>query len=293
VFGQFGKVGLISNGYTEFTARLIPASGPAVDTLFYTGSATGRLAIRQGAPAQGTENGVTFSLLTGITGRYNSFGAVRATLTGCPVATNEGVWDDGNSLLVRKGMDLGGGLTVDRIIRYRGHYLNASSLALVQVSGTGVTAANNQALILRRVDGVFTVLMRTGHTAPGIGLNKVTVAALLAIDVDPQNGHYAIVGSLAGASSTANQALWSGQFTLGNDTTLQHLRLPKLRLLKGDIYHTEATPGDRIRSIALNPAVDATGVGSRGLRQTVNGNGQIVVTITGDRKVQELVRLTP
>ena len=111
--------------------------------------------------------------------------------------------------------------------------------------------------------------------------------------MDPINGHYAILGSLTGAATTANQALWSGQTRLGDDTTNQFQRLPKLRLQKGERYRTEVTNGDLIRSLSLKPAVDASGVGGRGLAQVVSANGQILLTITGDRAVQETVRLSP
>ena len=53
------------------------------------------------------------------------------------------------------------------------------------------------------------------------------------------------------------------------------------------------TNGDLIRSLSLKPAVDASGVGGRGLAQVVSANGQILLTITGDRAVQETVRLSP
>jgi hypothetical protein len=165
--------------------------------------------------------------------------------------------------------------------------------AQVEVSGTGVNVTNNQALILRQLDENFLILLRTGDAAPGVGLSRVKVAALQAIDVDPINGHYAILGSLTGAATTANQALWSGQTRLGDDTTNQFQRLPKLRLQKGERYRTEVTNGDLIRSLALKPAVDASGVGGRGLAQVVSANGQILLTITGDRAVQETVRLSP
>jgi hypothetical protein len=39
------------------------------------------------------------------------------------------------------------------------------------------------------------------------------------------------------------------------------------------------TNGDLIRSLLLKPAVDASGVGGRGLAQVVSANGQILLTI--------------
>lgn len=209
-----------------------------------------------------------------------------------PTTSNEGVWTENDLLLLRKGQSIGGGLNSARILRIWG--VNGFQLlAQVQLSGTGVNATNNQALILRQSDENFLILLRSGDAAPGVGLSRVKVAALQAIDVDPINGHYAILGSLTGAATTANQALWSGQTRLGEDTTNQFQRLPKLRLQKGERYRTEVTNGDLIRSLSLKPAVDASGVGGRGLAQVVSANGQILLTITGDRAVQETVRLTP
>ena len=56
---------------------------------------------------------------------------------------------------------------------------------------------------------------------------------------------------------------------------------------------TLLTSGDLIRSVGMKPVGDASGVGGRGLGQVINYAGQIPLTITGDSKVQEMVRLTP
>ena len=163
------------------------------------------------------------------------------------------------------------------------------------LAGPGVTKANNTALLLRQSDGFFFPLLRTGDLAPGCLLSSVNMASILTVEVDPVNGHYAIVGGLTGAAATANLALWTGQ-TLhpdSNNTTLQHLRRPILRLRKGDAYSSGGTPRDVIRGITLKPVPDPTGAGGRGLGQAVSRTGLVAVTLTGDRRIQELVTIQP
>jgi drug/metabolite transporter superfamily protein YnfA len=288
-FGSFGRAAVTNTGFVSFIAKFTPTGGKPLDALFYTGSSSAR-----NTPLQGSTAGSTtypFGVFTGLT-RIASSGLLRATLTGSPTTSNEGVWRESNTLLLRKGQFLGSGLTVSRIVRVWG-INSVQVVAQVVLGGSGVNSSNNQALILRQFDNNFLVLMRTGQPAPGIGLSKVTVGSFQAIDVDPVNGHYTVLGSLKGAATSANQALWSGNTNLGSDTTLQYLRLPRLRVQKGEPYATDATPGDIVRGIGLKPAVDASGVGGRGFGQVINDDGEILLTLTGDRKVQETVRLTP
>jgi len=221
----------------------------------------------------------------------------RATLSGSPSATNEGVWSSGSGLILRKGTVFDPlnfpGVVVRRIIRFWGRP-GGQVIFQATLGGTGVNRANNQALLLRQADGKFLALLRTGSQPPGVGRSGVTVAALQSVDVDPINGHYVIVGSLRGAPRTANQALWTGQTTLGGDTgPTQQLRLPGLRLLKGNTYSSNNTPRDMIRGIVLKPVLERTGAGGRGLAQAIGANGHVVVFVTGDRRAQELVRLDP
>jgi hypothetical protein len=125
------------------------------------------------------------------------------------------------------------------------------------------------------------------------------LGSIQAIDVDHNSGNYVILGSLKGAAATANQALWAGNAIEGNDTTLQWARMPQLKLRKGNRYSSAAggifpvTPDDVIRSISLTPVADSSGVGSRGLGQTINQLGAIMLTLTGDRNSKELLMLLP
>jgi hypothetical protein len=205
------------------------------------------------------------------------------------------VWTYAGKLLLRKGdTDLGGGLKAAKIIRIWGTSA-VQMLAQVVLSGPGVTAANNQALVLRQVNNSFFILARSGTQAPGIAVEKIKLGSFTAIDVDRTNGHYVILASLTGAPANANQVLISGRTTLGNDTTDQRLRLPNLLLRKGERYSTATSLNitNTIKSIAIKPAVDPTGVGGRGLAQIINENGEILVILTGLTGAQELVKLTP
>jgi len=270
LFGRFGSAAILGGNRVAFLAKFIPGGGRPLDALFFTGAANERTDLLQGELAGDTTNGERFRVLMGVT-RRDDAALLRSTLTG-NVTENEGVWDQGGNLMVRKGQDIGGGITIARILRVWG--TNADQVvAQVLLRGPGVNARNNQGLILRQNDDDFLMLLRTGQVAPGIGVNSVTVGAIQAVDVDPINGHYAVLGSLRGAPASANQALWSGRSTLGNDTTLRELRLPRLQLQKGELYTTEVTARDTIRGIGLRPTVERTGVGERGGPALWGGGG--------------------
>jgi hypothetical protein len=194
-----------------------------------------------------------------------------------------------DTLLTRKGDDIGSGLTIARILRFWPAGPDQVILH-VQVTGTNVNTSNNQVLVLRQSDGAYLTLLRTGTPAPGTGPAKL--AAISAIDVNPVSGLYAVLGTLSGAPSSSNQALWTGDPKLGDDSpALQILRLPQLTLRKGNPYSTESTPNSIIRSIALKPAIDPTGAGGRGLAQALGANGDLALFITTDRNMVELVLL--
>ena len=135
--------------------------------------------------------------------------------------------------------------------------------------------------------------MRTGDVAPGLGNHKVTIGTIQSVDVDPTNGHYVVLATLRGMPASANLALFSGLTTTGSDGSGSYQRLPNLRLLKGNLYFTSATPKGKIAGIAIKPVLDPSGVGGRGQGQIISSTGDILVEITGDRKVKELVKLTP
>jgi hypothetical protein len=291
-FGQFGSQVTASIGnIIHFVAPFKPASAAAVPALFQMqadGSASSRIAKAGDIPPD--DLSTTFSTFASVTSMNGGFCLAKATLAGSPITNNEGLWSmPTNFLLVRKGADIGGGVKIARILRFWSTDLN-QVLLQVQLSGTGVKATNNQALVLRQTDNTFLILLRTGFPAPGTGQAKL--AAISAIDVNPISGSYAVLGTLSGATPTTNQALWTGNPRLGNNIpAFQILRLPQLTLRKGNPYSTESTPNSIIRSIALKPALDPTGSGGRGLAQALGELGDLALFITTDRNLTELVLL--
>ena len=222
----------------------------------------------------------------------------RAKLKGAAASANEGIWLYGGAtkvLLVLKGADLASAglpdVRIGSIVRFWPVVSGSSVVVQVTLTGSGVTAANRSALLLRQRDGNYLVLLRTGDRAPGAG--PATVLAIQAVDVNPRSGHYAVLGSLKGAKSSDNQALWAGQTALGDVTNNQFQALPSLRLRKGERYLSTATPLGTIKGLSIKPAVDPTGAGGRGLAQVVGSSGHIAVSILTDGNVTEQVLLGP
>ncbi|MCB1093182.1 MAG: hypothetical protein KDL87_16705, partial [Verrucomicrobiae bacterium] len=280
---------------------LLPAAGgAALPALFGdNGSSSNpmRYAIRgETAPGAGAATFRSFLAL----GQNSSSAKYRATLAGSSSATNEGIWSPNVGLLLRKGEPFDPanypGIYARRILRYWAVSPISSGddqlIAWVVLGGTGVTSANNQALLLRQQDGQFLILLRTGDPAPGIGIDSVKVARFLSVEVG-LFGHYAVTGVLRGTASTRNVALWQGSSGLGDETTNRQLRLPGLVLQKGDTYSTSRTPRDVIRGLLLYPAPDRTAAGLRGLSQSIGQFGHLAVGVIGDRRVTELVLLEP
>jgi hypothetical protein len=285
IFGQFNRAAILNGNAVAFTSKVIPPIGKPVDSLFLTGAVSSRSNLTQGTTPPALTAGELLGTFTGV-GRIDSAVALlRTTLTKSPSSTNEAVWNSGGALLLRKGQDIGGGSKITRILRIWG-INNGQLLAHVQLSNKAT------ALILRQTTNGFLTLISTLVQAPSF-ISGVDVAAIQAIDVDPVNGHYVVLGSLKGLGSNENQALWTGQTDIGNDTTQQNLRLPSLQLRKGDVFVSTNTPLNLIRSISIKPAVDPTGVGARGLGQQINPSDATLVTLTGDRGIKELVLLNP
>ena len=293
--GNFGQITFITTAddHTFFICPFLPTtSGLPSAALFHTGLDDGRnIAMTQRSTAGGSLSWEKFSTFTGLT-HQGSKGLVRATLSRSAASKNEGVWLDDNTLLLRKGDTIPGGAVIARILRVWGTS-GDQALAHVTLTGREVTLRNNQALILVQNDLTLYTLLRSGDPATATGIAKATIGVIQAVDLNHNNGHYAVLTSVSGTAASANQALWTGQTTLGDDSTLQYQRLPRLRMRKGERYTTEATPRDTVLGLAIKPAADASGVGSRGLAQIISSSGDLLVEITGNHNIKELVRLTP
>jgi photosystem II stability/assembly factor-like uncharacterized protein len=288
VFGQFtGRAACQQSGIVPFGASYVPTGQTrGVQGLFListNGASNGLVA------AAGTElEPLSEVKLRSIVAWANSGASAlyRATLTGPGVTSkNNEVIRRGASNWLRKGQDIGGGLLVSRFLRFW-PVADDQMVALVQLTGAGVTSRNRQALVLRQSDGAFLILARTGQPAPGIA--EANLRTIQVAEVEPVSGHYTLVGSLVSAAKN-NQALWTGNTKLGNNTTLQGLRLPVGAARKSAAYSTLTTSIGRIRSLALRPAVERSGAGGRGLAQVIGSQGHVVFYIIGDGRIVEAV----
>ncbi|MCB1064006.1 MAG: FG-GAP repeat protein [Verrucomicrobiae bacterium] len=301
-FGQFtGRAAAgFSSGYIDFAAYRLPDSGGrAQQGLFYIhlDGSEERLTAAQGDAPSGLSTGKFRTFFGFCQPTFNTL--FLASLSNTPPATNEVLWRgigaSGDEVL-RKGTEIDAselpGALVARIVRF---WAVGAEQSVIQVllKGRGVTAANRSALILQQEDGEFLVLMRSGTPAPGFGSNAITVGVMQRIDVNPVTGAYAILGTIRGVAGNANQVLWAGRVGLGDDSLKRHLRLPGPRLRKGDTYTSNGTDRGVIRSISLNPAPDPTGAGGRGLGQVIGPNDHIIVTLTTNRRVRELIKVEP
>ncbi|MBL9114250.1 MAG: FG-GAP repeat protein [Verrucomicrobiaceae bacterium] len=281
-FGQITpRVSMTAHPQPWFIGKFVIGSS-AKDALFNDTSIQGSMQ-GDGAPVIGP----TIKLGTFLAATANSSMAFfRTTLTGSPSSENEAIYDSTEALWLRKGQALApSALKVAKILRF--WPVGTAQMVLhVQITGSTSTA-----LVLRQADGNFLFLARTGDSAPGYP-TSVKLSKLNAMDVDPVNGHYVILATINGISSSANQVLYRGQTSLGTDMA-PSARLPVRVLRKSQIYTSGTTPLGAIKGLSLSPVVETSGAGARGLRQIINSNGQIAVTVLGDLGSSELVVLDP
>lgn len=288
-FGQFsGRATGAQGEFIHFIGSHDPAGNsppvPAVFRMKKDGTSLSR-------PAQVGDNvtaipGAIFRSFAGIS-QLASQGVVLANLGGTPTATNQVLYAlPGNLVLARNGDQVDPvnhpALVISKILRFWAAGPD-QLIFLAQLNG-GTTRANNQALILRQNDGSYLILARTGNALPGGTLKSIS-----AVEVHPVSGKYALLGALSGAPAGANQALWIGDSQAGNNTTLSTLRTPALKLRKGQIFRSGTGQSSLVRSIAMKPAADASGAGGRGLAQIMSSDGDVAVSVTLDRNVEELV----
>jgi hypothetical protein len=135
--------------------------------------------------------------------------------------------------------------------------------------------------------------MRKGDVVPGIGLSRVKVASISAVDVDGPSGNYVVLGTLSGAPASSNQALWRGNFNLGSSAPNLHRNLPQLLLRKGDRYTTKSSEQEVVRSLSIRPSTDPSGASRNGLGRVFGASGRVIAAVTGDRKAQGVVVIGP
>jgi hypothetical protein len=194
----------------------------------------------------------------------------RAQLTGDGVtaANNEGLWGaSGGSVkqIIRKGDLLPGSATAS-ISGFKAFWVaNGQFMVWVTLKGTGVTAANDQAVVLFQtsapVADVPVVLLREGDFAPG--LSPAKIGTIQQIEVDGMQGQYLILAGLTGAPGK-DLALFRGhsKAPLGSASE-QPIRLPYPILRKGIWFDDQPS---KLKSFSLPTNTRGTsGAGNIGL----------------------------
>jgi FG-GAP repeat len=255
---------------------------------------------READGADGT-GGAGFSAFLGETS--NSRGVnrdclFRATVIGPAVpaisaANNEGLWSNrdgaGPILVFRKGDNPSNvfplGVKISRFIRY---WINddRSVYALVALSGKGITAANDVALIQSDSAGAVAVRLREGSPAPGLGAARLGTIGF--IDAR-QGGQWTALCSLVvktgGATAANNQVLYTGRQASGD------LNQPILKLRKG--ARISRSGSEVIKSIALANKVDdgSSGALATGMGHVISEAGAVsaIVTYADDLQVATMV----
>lgn len=237
-----------------------------------------------GASGIGGSNGVVYRAALVIGGATNA-------------TNNEGLWRlDGDSvrrLILRKGQTLTtpAGLKVARIIHFWATGFDTSDdqvLALVKLSGPGVTSANDQALLLYQSDDSLLLLMREGDPAAGCPGAKIGVISR--VEVEPYSSYYALTATLAGAPVGTELALFTGGLTRGNTTNLAPLRLPFLRLRKGQLFDNQPS---KIKSLSLPTSnLTASGAGGTGRGRAISYGGSFAFIVEFDNGVRQVMKGT-
>ena len=210
----------------------------------------------------------------------------RATLTGVPVAENEAIFRAFvNTPALQKGKtraDLPTGVKISKFLRY---WLvnNNQILSLVTLTGTGVTTANDGAIVRLNGFDALKILAREGDYAPGTHGAKYSI--IQEMDADPITGFYGFTASLTGGATAANQAFFTGNLMLatGSSAGDADLQLPVLQLRKGTIQYLSGTT-TTVTNIDMTLPVDASGSGCRGLNSVVRGQSVALVLTLGNGK---------
>jgi hypothetical protein len=244
---------------------------------------------RRGDGAGAGAGGPSFGTFLGET-NANTFTVFRATLNpaaGVNASNNEGLWADtqgATELIVRKGEELpsvGAGIVIKRFLRFQ--ILSFGDLvALVQLAGPGVTAANDLCLVHYYYDRLYfpaVPLLREGDPAPGCGAARI--ATLSRVASNAVNGDYTVLASLVveagGASAANNLALFRGDLSAVGAAGRIY-RQPVLYLRKGARY--ERAGNEVITTLSTSDLnLEATGALSTGLGETINSGGQVAFSL--------------
>lgn len=230
----------------------------------------------------------------------NGYAVFRALVTGTGItaANDEGIYAESHQrpyLQEGQALDLANapGVVIAGFLGYWPVDGNNKIIALVKLRGSGVTRANDCAVVLAGHGGgtpTLQTLLREGDLAGADDASRI--ATIQRVDVDNGNGHYHILAALTG-SSARNQALFQGRAELGNNTTLRGRRLPAMVLRKGQGYQQPSGETSTIKTLTMPLATDRTGAGAKGHGQAINNQGDVVVTLEFANRSREVWKGRP
>ena len=245
--------------------------------------------------------GITYSSFIGEASNSLETALYRATVTGAPgagvtIANNEGIWAYDPAFAIRRLMVQKGSIVAElfinkiaRIISFWGTANLASveqAIVLVQLSGSGINASNDQVLLLVQSDNdSVRILVREGDPAQGCPGAKIGVISR--VESDPISHGYAVLATLTGAAPGTDQALFVGNVSRGDTSHGFALRRPYLRLRKGQLFDNQPS---KIKSISLPTTnMAASGAGSMGRGRAISGS-TIVFTVEFDNGVRQIMQ---
>lgn len=305
----FGRVAQSQSNYYAYSAYVVPnGGGRPLQQCFMNEEANNTLLFnvaKQGDDAplgiyrRSPEETAAFRTILG-EGMMSFDGVVRARIVRSENRSrNEGLWAAFESIpRIIKGEEFDApGTFLQRILRFWS-VGNGNIVLLIKLSGPAVNPSNDCALAMLeyRSDSDLWQLRKLLREGDAIcDWDCPRIRTIQRVDVDPINGNYAVVVALTG-SPRRNQALLTGNANLahpnnpdpaGGNFTALHRPNPVLR--KGTLYNTPHAEATRLRSIVLEPRIDRTGSGGKGLGQVINENGEVVLCLQFDDGAKEMV----
>lgn len=291
--GQITPRIAVEAGRLAYVARLAAAPA-ATDTALFVKNLginnTRAMAVKGDlAPGAGNARFNTFAS-TAINGTETVF---RATLKGGASGVTSGLW---RTTLINNNQQVAtypvairlqqaGGMPAGvKFSRFMEIFIAEAGgiLFRAQVTGPGITPANDLGVWLHS-QGINHLLVREGAHVQGANGPKVGTLQRVAMARD---GRFALLVSLTGAPSTANQALLSGNFLSVHPCKWT----PSLVLQKGQYIDRPAATPLRSLSIAANH-LDPSGSGSKGQAHQVSVHG--LVFVAGYTGGKDLLMLHP
>ena len=306
--GQFNARVALANDSIIWSHSLVPGPTTPRGTLTSLNNQVVKWKLSDGAPAgvaarsgDAASAGVNYRTFLGETISYFEHEPTfRSTLIGATVTTanNEGIYRFALGQAVRKG-DLVApallpGVKINRILKFWS-LRYGQVVVLATLTGTGVSSATDQALILAHPAAGYTILMREGD--PVDGTDGARVRSIQQVDVEPYGSHYTVIASLTGSSAT-NQGLFAGDLLVGGTLiTPRLLCRADLRMRKGTSYRSgllAPSPGTlRVASMSITTTTDVSGAGGKGLAQAIEDGGGVGLIINFSDRSREVRKGIP